>query len=80
MAAKPGAATPTYSPKIVGRSRLPIFKDSDLDWSRPDGRGFHQCRPACKNTFDSSKFLIVRVLHCEITVGFIWLQLFVRLN
>ncbi|KAG7541271.1 Ribosomal protein S5 domain 2-type fold [Arabidopsis thaliana x Arabidopsis arenosa] len=50
MAAKPGAATPTYSPKLVGSSRLPIFKDSDLDWSRPDGRGFHQCRPALLQT------------------------------
>ncbi|KAE8656826.1 hypothetical protein F3Y22_tig00116997pilonHSYRG00418 [Hibiscus syriacus] len=46
MAAKPGSAPTTYSPNIGQKSRPPIFKDSDLDWVRPDGRGFHQCRPS----------------------------------
>ncbi|KAF2284634.1 hypothetical protein GH714_028661 [Hevea brasiliensis] len=46
MASKPGSAPTTYSPTLARKSRLPIFKDSDVDWVRPDGRGFHQCRPA----------------------------------
>ncbi|CAA7025255.1 unnamed protein product [Microthlaspi erraticum] len=50
MAAKQGAAATTYSPKPLVRTRPPIFKDSDLDWTRPDGRGFHQCRPALLQT------------------------------
>ncbi|CAN6987850.1 hypothetical protein IGI04_001706 [Brassica rapa subsp. trilocularis] len=50
MAAKQGAAASTYSPKIIARTRPPIFKNSVLDWTRPDGRGFHQCRPALLQT------------------------------
>ncbi|CAN6879983.1 unnamed protein product [Brassica oleracea] len=50
MAAKQGASTTTYSPRIIARTRPPIFKDFDLDWTRPDGRGFHQCRPALLQT------------------------------
>ncbi|KAL4333035.1 hypothetical protein GQ457_07G034480 [Hibiscus cannabinus] len=46
MAAKPGSAPTTYSPNLAQKTRPPIFKDNDLDWVRPDGRGFHQCRPA----------------------------------
>lgn len=46
MAAKPGSAPVTYSPNLGQKTRPPIFKDNDLDWVRPDGRGFHQCRPA----------------------------------
>ncbi|KAE8655400.1 putative cyclic nucleotide-gated ion channel 15-like [Hibiscus syriacus] len=46
MAAKPGSAPTTYSPNLGQKTRPPIFKDNDLDWVRPDGRGFHQCRPA----------------------------------
>ncbi|KAK9022276.1 hypothetical protein V6N11_002555 [Hibiscus sabdariffa] len=46
MAAKPGSAPTTYSPNLAQKSRPPIFKDNDLDWVRPDGRGFHQCRSA----------------------------------
>uniref|UniRef100_A0A2P2JNV1 Exosome complex component RRP41-like n=2 Tax=Rhizophora mucronata TaxID=61149 RepID=A0A2P2JNV1_RHIMU len=46
MASKAGAALTTYSPAPSRNSRTPIFSDSDVDWVRPDGRGFHQCRPA----------------------------------
>ncbi|KAK6246900.1 hypothetical protein QUC31_018465 [Theobroma cacao] len=46
MAAKPGSAPTTYSPSLTQKTRPPIFKGNDLDWVRPDGRGFHQCRPA----------------------------------
>ncbi|OAY51591.1 exosome complex component RRP41-like isoform X1 [Manihot esculenta] len=46
MASKPGSAPTTYTPTPTRKSRPPIFKDSDVDWVRPDGRGFHQCRPA----------------------------------
>ncbi|CAN1182201.1 Exosome complex component RRP41-like [Linum perenne] len=48
MASKATPAAPnTYSPSpTLQKSRPPIFKDSDVDWVRPDGRGFHQCRPA----------------------------------
>ncbi|XP_010557342.1 PREDICTED: exosome complex component RRP41-like [Tarenaya hassleriana] len=51
MAAKPGGVPTTYSPKPRTRKvRHRVFKDSDLDWVRPDGRGFHQCRPALLQT------------------------------
>ncbi|CAN1837319.1 Exosome complex component RRP41-like [Linum perenne] len=41
MASKASPAAPTtYSPSPT------LQKDSDVDWIRPDGRGFHQCRPA----------------------------------
>ncbi|WCJ38117.1 Exosome complex component RRP41-like [Euphorbia peplus] len=36
----------TYSPNPSSKTRPPIFKDSDVDWVRPDGRTFHECRPA----------------------------------
>ncbi|KAK4792063.1 hypothetical protein SAY86_022498 [Trapa natans] len=47
MAGK-GSATPaTYSPSPMIRKRKPpTCKDGDLDWVRPDGRGFQHCRPA----------------------------------
>lgn len=48
MAAKPGSAPTTYSPNLDRKTRPSIFKPNDLDWVRPDGRFFHQCRPACK--------------------------------
>ncbi|CAH1437920.1 unnamed protein product [Lactuca virosa] len=46
MAAKGGAAPATYSPSptTFKKKRPPIF--TDVDWVRPDGRDFHQCRPA----------------------------------
>jgi hypothetical protein len=48
MAGKPGTNPTTYSPSTeTGKTRPRIFKDHDIDWVRPDGRGFHQCRPAC---------------------------------
>jgi hypothetical protein len=48
MAGKPGTNPTTYSPSTaIGKTRPPIFKDHDVDWIRPDGRGFQQCRPAC---------------------------------
>lgn len=49
MAGK-GSATPaTYSPSpTIRKGKPPTDKDGDLDWVRPDGRGFQQCRPACK--------------------------------
>ncbi|CAN0898873.1 Exosome complex component RRP41-like [Linum grandiflorum] len=48
MASKATPAAPTtYSPTpTLKKPRPAIFKDSDVDWVRPDGRGFHQCRPA----------------------------------
>ncbi|GKV08321.1 hypothetical protein SLEP1_g19968 [Rubroshorea leprosula] len=48
MAARPSTAQTTYSPSPNQKTRPPLFKDNDLDWVRPDGRSFHQCRPACK--------------------------------
>ncbi|KAK9127466.1 hypothetical protein Syun_016263 [Stephania yunnanensis] len=38
----------TYSPSPTVKNRQPIIKD--VDWARPDKRGFHQCRPAYLNT------------------------------
>ncbi|POO01217.1 Guanosine pentaphosphate synthetase I/polyribonucleotide nucleotidyltransferase [Trema orientale] len=47
MAGKAGATPTTYTPSPkTHRKKLPIFKNDDVDWVRPDGRGFHQCRPA----------------------------------
>ncbi|GKV08319.1 hypothetical protein SLEP1_g19968 [Rubroshorea leprosula] len=46
MAARPSTAQTTYSPSPNQKTRPPLFKDNDLDWVRPDGRSFHQCRPA----------------------------------
>ncbi|KAA8544074.1 hypothetical protein F0562_021749 [Nyssa sinensis] len=46
MDGKAGATPTTYSPSP--RKRPPIFKD--VDWVRPDGRGFQQCRPAFLRT------------------------------
>ncbi|ESW04267.1 hypothetical protein PHAVU_011G080900 [Phaseolus vulgaris] len=44
MAGKGGATPATYSPSLtVDKKKPPLFKE---DWVRPDGRGFHQCRPA----------------------------------
>ncbi|GAV75871.1 RNase_PH domain-containing protein/RNase_PH_C domain-containing protein [Cephalotus follicularis] len=34
----------TYSPNPTRKTKPPIF--ADPDWSRPDSRGFHHCRPA----------------------------------
>ncbi|KAI3799374.1 hypothetical protein L1987_34668 [Smallanthus sonchifolius] len=50
MAAKAGAAPATYSPSptTYKKKRPPIF--TDVDWVRPDGRDFHQCRPAFMRT------------------------------
>ncbi|KAB5561717.1 hypothetical protein DKX38_006674 [Salix brachista] len=47
MASKGGAAPSTYTPAPTNKTRRPpFFPDSDVDWLRSDGRGFHQCRPA----------------------------------
>ncbi|KAJ8768773.1 hypothetical protein K2173_023677 [Erythroxylum novogranatense] len=46
MASKHGAPPTTYSPSPTRKPHQPVFSDSDADWVRPDGRGFHQCRPA----------------------------------
>ncbi|KAG7035475.1 Exosome complex component RRP41-like protein, partial [Cucurbita argyrosperma subsp. argyrosperma] len=47
MAKKATPATTTYSPSpTTHKTRPPIFRSDDVDWVRPDGRGFHQCRPA----------------------------------
>ncbi|OIW00486.1 hypothetical protein TanjilG_05836 [Lupinus angustifolius] len=44
MAGKGGANPATYSPSLTTqKKKAPLFKE---DWVRPDGRGFHQCRPA----------------------------------
>ncbi|XP_019448760.1 PREDICTED: exosome complex component RRP41-like isoform X4 [Lupinus angustifolius] len=44
MAGKGGAAPATYSPSpTTQKKKAPLFKE---DWVRPDGRSFHQCRPA----------------------------------
>ncbi|KAL1833561.1 hypothetical protein DCAR_0103656 [Daucus carota subsp. sativus] len=50
MAGKDNATPTTYSPspKIQKQKRAPVF--SDVDWVRPDGRAFHQCRPAFLRT------------------------------
>ncbi|XP_065865058.1 exosome complex component RRP41-like [Euphorbia lathyris] len=50
MATKPSSAPTTYSPNPTWKSRPSIFKDSDVDWVRPDGRSFHECRPAFMRT------------------------------
>ncbi|KAF8033249.1 hypothetical protein BT93_D1996 [Corymbia citriodora subsp. variegata] len=47
MAGGAGAAAPsTYSPSPNWKKKPLLFKDGDLDWVRPDGREFPQCRPA----------------------------------
>ncbi|KAG2670443.1 hypothetical protein I3760_14G086300 [Carya illinoinensis] len=47
MAGRPGTNPTTYSPSLkTQKTRSTIFKDQDIDWVRPDGRGFQQCRPA----------------------------------
>ncbi|KAJ6927898.1 hypothetical protein NC651_011805 [Populus alba x Populus x berolinensis] len=49
MASKGGAAASTYTPARTPTNkaqRPPFFTDSDVDWTRSDGRGFHQCRSA----------------------------------
>ncbi|KAM4068207.1 hypothetical protein ACB094_08G082400 [Castanea mollissima] len=47
MAGQPGTTPTTYSPSpTTQKTRKPIFNKDDVDWVRPDGRGFHQCRPA----------------------------------
>ncbi|KAG6760702.1 hypothetical protein POTOM_033881 [Populus tomentosa] len=47
MASTGGAAPGTYTPTPTKKTqRSSFFSDSDVDWLRPDGRGFHQCRPA----------------------------------
>ncbi|XP_054795264.1 exosome complex component RRP41-like isoform X2 [Prosopis cineraria] len=45
MAGKAAATSTTYSPSsTTEKTKAPIFNE---DWvRRPDGRGFHQCRPA----------------------------------
>ncbi|XP_028808016.1 exosome complex component RRP41-like [Neltuma alba] len=44
MAGKAATTSTTYSPSpTTQKTKAPIFND---DWVRPDGRGFHQCRPA----------------------------------
>ncbi|XP_043701061.1 exosome complex component RRP41-like isoform X2 [Telopea speciosissima] len=48
MAGKAATVPSTYSPSPNQKTRTPIFKD--VDWVRPDGRGFHQCRPAFLKT------------------------------
>ncbi|KAJ6984158.1 exosome complex component RRP41-like [Populus alba x Populus x berolinensis] len=47
MASTGGGAPGTYTPTPTKKTqRSSFFSDSDVDWLRPDGRGFHQCRPA----------------------------------
>ncbi|XP_034688664.1 exosome complex component RRP41-like [Vitis riparia] len=48
MAGKSAATPSTYSPSPAPKTKRPIFQD--VDWVRPDGRGFHQCRPAFLKT------------------------------
>ncbi|KAK7262294.1 hypothetical protein RJT34_29860 [Clitoria ternatea] len=44
MAGKGGTTPATYSPSpATAKKKPPHLKE---DWLRPDGRGFHQCRPA----------------------------------
>ncbi|CAK9138724.1 unnamed protein product [Ilex paraguariensis] len=45
-----GTAPATYSPSptMQNKKRAPIF--TDVDWVRPDGRGFRQCRGAFLRT------------------------------
>ncbi|KAK9279349.1 hypothetical protein L1049_013028 [Liquidambar formosana] len=50
MAGKAGTAPTTYSPSPTQKTKTPIFKGEDLDWVRPDGRGFPECRPAFLRT------------------------------
>jgi hypothetical protein len=59
MASTGGAAPGTYTPTPTKKTqRSSFFSDSDVDWLRPDGRGFHQCRPACIYIFPFSLFLL----------------------
>ncbi|KAJ4978021.1 hypothetical protein NE237_008801 [Protea cynaroides] len=48
MAGKAASVPSTYSPSPTQKKKPTIFKD--VDWVRPDGRGFHQCRPAFLRT------------------------------
>ncbi|XP_059626803.1 exosome complex component RRP41-like [Cornus florida] len=50
MAGKAGTTPITYSPSPTTqyKKKTPIFRD--VDWVRPDGRGFHECRPAFLRT------------------------------
>ncbi|KAF8397706.1 hypothetical protein HHK36_016628 [Tetracentron sinense] len=48
MAGQSATAPTTYSPSPTQKKKQSIFKD--VDWVRPDGRGFHQCRPAFLRT------------------------------
>ncbi|KAJ4842220.1 Exosome complex component RRP41-like [Turnera subulata] len=43
-------STYTPAPTRGSRPKKPVFTDSDVDWERPDGRGFHECRPALFKT------------------------------
>lgn len=47
MAGKSGTTPATYSPSLTTGKKKPLLLKEE-DWTRPDGRGFHQCRPACK--------------------------------
>ncbi|KAF5751555.1 3'-5'-exoribonuclease family protein isoform 1 [Tripterygium wilfordii] len=46
MTTKHSAVPTTYSPSPTSRSKPSVSKDSIVDWVRPDGRGYRQCRPA----------------------------------
>ncbi|KAF3454980.1 hypothetical protein FNV43_RR05428 [Rhamnella rubrinervis] len=47
MAGKAGATPTTYAPSpTTQKTKSLVFKNDDVDWVRPDKRGFQQCRPA----------------------------------
>lgn len=77
MAAKPGAASTTYSPiDPTNKTRPPIFTGSDIDWLRPDSRTFQQCRPACKLTlFVICLFYLLKMFFYSYVLSFIWIYI-----
>ncbi|KAL5130348.1 Exosome complex component RRP41-like [Glycine soja] len=60
MAGKGGSTPATYSPSPTTDKKKPSLFNEDL--ARPDGRSFHQCRPAFFVFFASVKVFIVNAV------------------
>ncbi|PIN07659.1 Exosomal 3'-5' exoribonuclease complex, subunit Rrp41 [Handroanthus impetiginosus] len=50
MAGKSSSTPATYAPSVSGQKKRRPLIQADSDWVRPDGRSFHQCRPAFLRT------------------------------
>ncbi|KAF6166255.1 hypothetical protein GIB67_031039, partial [Kingdonia uniflora] len=49
MVGKSSSTPSTYAPSSTQKKRQPVFEN--VDWVRPDGRNFQQCRPACQFSY-----------------------------